>query len=580
MANMNRRDFIKTAGVGATGAAVGAAALGAGTALAEEAASGTEQLLAEILPASWDYETDVLILGTGAAGINAGIAAAQAGVETLIIEAAPEQFKGGNTGVAGGGFVQTYEADIYLNYLERCCFGCTEDKYLEAHVEAMSHICEWLDSLGITYTMDQHNYGHWLASGDAPEVVSSIAGLTESGVDHYSLVYEDGTTVANGADVMKEFTDVLDTLPATIMYETRGVQLYQNPVTKEVLGLRATDKDGNDVNIKARKGIILACGGFENNPEMIDAHIRPGARIYPAGTPYNRGDGQLMAQEIGAKMWHMDGIEWQCYGIRPFASVESDLDMAADMVISSHWQLDTHLVIVNRYGHRFFPEDRSMSHTKQFDGLDFVGYADQMDQLDDYKGRWAYVIFDQARMDELADQDGAGEICPEAFVGPTGSVGAMGWIGVHELYKWDLEQALETGLLVKADTLDELAEKAGIPYADNLKATIDNWNTYCDEGVDPEFARDVEPELRIDTPPYYAVTVYPAFINTQGGPVHDNLTCRVIDNRGNEIPRLYATGECGSVYSLMYHGSGNIAEAIITGKNAAQDAAKLENWDA
>ena len=85
---------------------------------------------------------------------------------------------------------------------------------------------------------------------------------------------------------------------------------------------------------------------------------------------------------------------------------------------------------------------------------------------------------------------------------------------------------------------------------------------------------------RIDQPPFYGVVLYPSFINTQGGPVHNNLDCRVTDIRDEVIPRLYATGELGSVYSLLYHGSGNVAEAIITGKNAGFDAAALESWDA
>lgn len=571
--SMDRRSFIKTAG-----AASLAGAVATRTALAEDTLSA-EELLAAVTPETWDIETEVLILGTGAAGINAGIAAAQAGVDFLIIEAAPEDGKWGNTGVAGGGFVEPYDHDIYLNYLVTNCFGCTDPKYFEAHIEAMSGMTAWLDHLGLTYIMDKHSYGHWLASGDAPEVVSSIAGLTESGVDHYSMTLPSGETAANGADVMKCFHDVLDQYPNTIMYQTRGVQLYQNPVNKEILGLRAVDKDGNDINIKAKKGVILACGGFENNPELIDCCIRPGARIYPAGTPYNRGDGVIMAQAVGAKLWHMAGIEWQCYGIRPFVNIPSDVEMAEDMVVSSHWQLDPQKLILNHYGYRFFPEDRSMSHTKQFDGLDFVGYADAMDQMDDYKGRWANVIFDQKRMDALADTDGCGEICPAAFIGPTGSVGSMGWIGVKQLWKWDLAQALETGLLKKADTIEELCEMLGTPYVDNYKETIERWNGYVDAGEDPDFGSDVEAVGKIDTPPYYAVTVYPSFINTQGGPVHDNVTCRVEDNFGGIIPRLYSTGELGSVYSLMYHGSGNIAEAIITGKNAAIDCAALTNWD-
>ncbi len=571
MKEMDRRSFLKGAGSAGAGLAAGTA-LTAGTALADE--NRTEG----IIPTEWDKECDVLVVGFGAAGVNAAIAACQSGANVLVIEVAPEEFSGGNTSVSGGGFVQPYDHDIYVNYLNRCSFGLTEEKYNVAHAEALSEICDWLDELDIPYINDRHNYGHWLASGDAPEVVSSIAGLTESGVDHYTVLDEEGKGCTNGGAVLDQFIEVLDEMPYEVMYETRGEKLYQDPFTKEIKGLRAIGKDGNPIDIKASKGVILACGGFENNPELIDSHIRSGARIYPSGTPYNRGDGVLMAQEVGAKLWHMNGIEWQCYGARPFAYIENDIPMAEDIVVSAHWDLDPRMIQLNRYGDRFYPEDRFMAHTKQLDGMDFVGYADEKDQLDDYKARWAYMIFDQGRFEQYPD--GAGEIYAEGFEYIPGVITTMGWLPAHKLYEWDLDAAIESGLVVKADTVEELCEKLGIAYVDRAVETINRWNTYVENGEDPDFHRDPEHMYRIDQPPFYGVVLYPSFINTQGGPVHNNLDCRVTDIRDEVIPRLYATGELGSVYSLLYHGSGNVAEAIITGKNAGFDAAALESWDA
>ena len=570
---MNRREFLKDAGTAGMGIAAGSA-IAASVATADEAVNRTEG----IIPTEWDYETEILVVGFGAAGINATIASTMEGCKTLVIEAAPEEWSMGNTGVSGGGFVSPYDHDIYVNYLNTCSYGMTPAEYNEAWATTLPSILEWLDEIDVSYTQDRHNYGHWLASGDAPEVVSAIAGLTESGVDHYTVLDEDGNGATSGGVAMRQFLYALEDADYEILYEMRGEKLYQDPFTKEVKGIRAVDKDGNFVNIKASKGVILACGGFENGPELIESHIRSGCRIYPSGTPFNRGDGVIMAQEIGAKMWHMNGIEWQCYGARPYAYIETDIPMAEDVVVSSHWDLDYRMIQVNPYGDRFYPEDRFMAHTKQLDGMDYVGYADKPDQLDDYKARWAYMIFDQGRFEMYPD--GAGEIYAPGFEYIPGVVTTMGWFPAHKAFEWDLDKALESGLLVKADTIEELCEKLGIVYVDRTVATIERWNQMCADGEDLDFHRDPEHMFPINQPPYYGVKLWPSFINTQGGPVHRNDDCRVIDNRGEVIPRLYATGELGSVYSLLYHGSGNVAEAIVTGKNAAFDCAKLENWDA
>lgn len=576
MESVSRRSFVKSAG--AAGLGIAAASMLAKEGRAEEVVSG--MVSPTNIPDEWDYETDIAIIGFGGAGANAAIAAAYAGVDALVVEVAPEKYAGGNTAVAGGGMVKPNDMQTYIDHLEAACFGNTPHEYLEKHAEALDGILDWLDELGLTYKMRKENYGHFLTTGDAPEVVSSLAGDTLSGLDSYSIDDDEGNS-SFGSVLFALFKRIaVEDEGIEVLYETRAQMLYQDAATREIRGVMCTDKDGNVINIKARKGVILACGGFENNQELIDTHIRPGAHIYPTGTPYNRGDGVFMAQEVGCKMWHMDGIEWNGYGPRVLNYGDTAGSLEADVVVCSHWNLDPHIIIVNQYGYRFFPENRSLNHTKEMVGLDFKGYADTPNELYDYPGRIAWVVFDQKRFDEQADTDGAGEIYQPTFTGPTGVVGSMGFVQCLGLYEWDSEQAIKDGLLLKADTLDELIEQMGIVYGDNLKETIATYNAHCEAGETDEFGRDPETMQSIDTPPYYAVSVYPSFINTQGGPVHDNLSCRCIDNRGQEIPRLYATGECGSVYSLMYHGSGNITEAVVTGKNAAQDAAELEDWDA
>lgn len=109
---------------------------------------------------------------------------------------------------------------------------------------------------------------------------------------------------------------------------------------------------------------------------------------------------------------------------------------------------------------------------------------------------------------------------------------------------------------------------------------VARYNGFVDAGRDEDFGRDPEKMVKIETGPFYGIEVWPSLLNTQGGPKRSNATCRVVDYEGNEIPRLYSAGELGSQFGLVYHGSGNTTEAVMTGKVAAENAATLEPWDA
>jgi len=95
---------------------------------------------------------------------------------------------------------------------------------------------------------------------------------------------------------------------------TPAQKLIQNPITKEIVGVQAVDWKGETLYVQANKGVILACGGYENNQEMR-TNFLPWANsnepfITFGGTPYNTGDGIIMAQSVGAKLWHMNNKEW------------------------------------------------------------------------------------------------------------------------------------------------------------------------------------------------------------------------------------------------------------------------------
>src|SRR5260370_38425548 len=130
---------------------------------------------------------------------------------------------------------------------------------------------------------------------------------------------------------------------------------------------------------------------------------------------------------------------------------------------------------------------------------------------------------------------------------------------------------MRRGILPEAGTSAWWSGGAGSARA-ALAATVSDWNAACAKGKDGAFGRPPGSMLPIATPPFYAARVWPVVSNTQGGPVHD-AEQRVLDALGQPIPRLYAAGECGSLFGHLYISGGNLAECFVGGRIAGRAAA-------
>lgn len=557
-AGIDRRSFLVAGGSAAALAGVA----GSGRAHADE---GTAAFW---LPEAWDHECEVCVVGFGAAGVSAALAASYAGADVLVLEVAPQELRGGNSGVCGGGWIEPTDPQKYAEFLYHLNLQHDNMDDLVAFAESLDGMADWIDELGIDY-MDTHRTSfNFYPKGFydmADTMNNSMKGVSETGMEHHAMADEDGNQAMGGRYFYGPMAALYDEMGGAVLYETRGRELVQDPRTREVLGVRAEGPDGSDVYIRASKGVILATGGYEANPEFTDNYACPNMNIGVTGSPYNRGDGIAMANRAGAKLWHMGCIEWQGYGAR----LMPDDPVMGRVTTSTNWHTEPRIIIVNKYGKRFYREDKRMGHTRTFPGTEFDGYADSTDTVNDWMGAPGYVIFDQMRFDE-----GSGN-----FYGGKDAL-AMGWFGQHDLYEWsdDNTKELASGIIVKGETLEELAQNLGMVGVEQLVETVAAYNGYVDAGEDPDFGRNPETMVKIETAPFYAIEVWPSLLNTQGGPRHNPLTGRVIAEDGAEIPRLYAAGELGSHFGLVYHGSGNTTEAVMCGKHAGEDAAALEPW--
>lgn len=524
----SRRDFLKGGALVAAGLAASGAI--AATGCAQQASSDSAQ--AEANGQTWDYEYDVVVVGYGAAGACAAIAAADAGAESvLLLEKMDEP--GGNSAVCGGGFINPTDYDqayTYCKHLFEYGNSSLDEDCLAAYVKGTMGIVDWLSDLD----PDSAEYIVAMGKANYPEVEGA-----ESIIKYW--VDKEGWQATN---LFAIFTKAIEERPIDVKLSTPGKVLIQNG-DKEVLGIVATES-GKDVNIKAKKGVVLTTGGYEYAPEMIQDFVK-GNPVYAVGSPGNTGDGIRMCEAAGAALWHMTGASCS-------VGFKSD-DYEYAMRLAGN---PTSGIYVDKYGNRFINEREIETHS----WLMISDYFDQ-EKLE-YPRIPFYIVFDETERTSKK-------------LGSDSSYYAL----VHEKYIWsdDNSKEVEAGWITKADTLDELASKMGFDV-EKLQNSIDTFNASVDNGGVDEFGRDMSEKKsrKIENGPFYAMPMWPCFLNSQGGP-RRGINGEVLDPFDNPISRLYAAGELGSVWGLVYQGSGNVAECIAYGKIAGEAAASLDAWD-
>jgi succinate dehydrogenase/fumarate reductase flavoprotein subunit len=341
---------------------------------------------------------------------------------------------------------------------------------------------------------------------------------------------------------------------------------------REVLGILA-ERNGKQIAVRGKRATILSCGGYEYN-EQLKLNNLFGKPRYFYGTDSNTGDGVYMSMAAGAELWHMNWAS-QHYGFhyKGFPVGMTAFNAFTQAMSDKPWSF----MIVDQYGKRFFNES-DHGHSSYL----YLCYFDPAKGV--YPRLPSYVIFDETlrtageplSTNEMPIRD---DVRPGPFAAKVRKY----------KYYWSKDQSaeIEKGWIMKADTLDELAKKINERQGPNpiqdypsnvkmdpavLKASIETYNKYAQQGHDPEFGR--KKFLAVEKPPFYATEVWAVGPNTQGGPKF-NTKLQVVDPYGNPIPRLYKAGELGSIYGERYpNGGGNIAEILGFGRIAGQNAAR------
>lgn len=491
--------------------AVTLAVTGAGTAAMNLASAATPNAPARVIPTKWDETYDVVVIGSGFAGLAAAAEAAGLGAKVIVLEKMPTY--GGNS-IINGGEYNAWDSQLHLR--QKLNLG---------------------DDSVTQHTNDSLKGGDYFGFPDLVKVMTDGAQpaldwmMNEGGTQLRPVLNRTGGHTAYRTHTCVEgvgrgYTDSLKKIA-----EKRGAKIVLNsPITwiwrrdeySEVLGVEVTRR-GRKTNIRALRAVVLASGGFGADVKMR-AQFNPRITADYNCTNHKGATGETlrMAQAVGADSLHLAFIQ-----LYPYAEPETGL-LDAPAVYPFRGP-GYGIVYVNRQGKRFVNE---------MERRDVVSAAEIATGA-----KPTFTIFNEAMIPKMGTKE-------------------------------EVEAGIAKGRFVRGATLAELATKIGMDPA-TLQDTIAKHNKYLAEGKDPEFGRQfTKAMLPLTDGPYYAIAQWPAVHHTMGG-LRINANAQVIDIWGNVIPAFYAAGEItGGVHGANRLGGNATPDAVAFGRVAGVNAAK------
>ena len=531
---ISRRSFLK--GAAATGVVAALSSIGI-SAAAEEAAAADESVKSYLPQEKYDIaeerDFDVVVGGAGGGGMSAAIRAAQLGMNTVLLE--QRSVTGGTTLFTEGLFAVNSHIqkengknppdlgyDLFttaMDYHHWYADGALFRRYMDKSGENIA----WLESVGVEFqgtgTMCDNEYNTW-----------------------HQYKYEEGQI--SGRTYVDNLTKAVTEAGATLVLGSEGVNIIQ-AADGTVTGIIAKEED-KYIQYNAAKGVILATGGYSDNPDMIREFGKNPDRIDPMGAGGRNGFGINAARQAGGTMAPSPGCLVFYGGCIPGV------------------MYGTHLYCASAFQPYFWINgncDRFVNEYYAERNFCFSGNAQSMQDR-------VISIVTQAQMDNMYENGG------------TFGCGEYIHAGEPLTQLWEQFQAQKDKgsphVHGPMETLDDVASELGLD-ADKLKASIEKYNGYCANGVDEEFGKDAQYLFPLESGPYYAFELYAGIFTTVGG-MKITPDAQVLDANAQPIPHLYAIGcDAGGIYGDSYDVS--ICEgscqgfAVFSGKAAAEHIA-------
>ena len=485
-------------------------------------------------------EYDVIVVGAGNAALCAALSAREQGARVLVLEKASEEERGGNSTFTAGGFrfvhdgledlrrdvladlsdaearqiyIPPLPADLYIEDLTRVTEGLSQEELASLLIGRSRETVVWMKSKGVRFIpmFGRQSY--------------KVNGI------HHFYGGVNIEAVGGGWGLVDFLVKAAERAGIEIRYRT-GLRKLLQARSGAVTGVQAFGPDGYE-EIRAR-AVVLACGGFEANPEMRTRYLGPGWELCRVrGTKHNTGDGIRAALEIGAQAfggWSTcHAVQWDI-SAPPFG----------DRVVLDNFQKHSYPlgIVVNMEGRRFVDE-----------GADFRNhtYAKYGREVMKQPQRAAVQIFDSKTIAMVRDE-------------------------------YRIKQVTKA----EAQTVEELARALEIDV-EGLQRTIASYNAACRPGdynpaiLDGKRTEGIAPPksnwaLPIDEPPYYGFVVTCGITFTFGG-LRIDTDGAVQDTTDTTIPGLYAAGELvGGIFYQNYLGGAGLMSGSVFGRLAGHSA--------
>ena len=473
--------------------------------------------------------TQIVVVGCGVAGLAAAVAAAEAGAPVTVLERAPREERGGQSRYTEAYLrmkSDTEVTDDFETHLAENGAGAISPALIEESGQPPAKRSALANSLSI-------------ADPDVIETLAANAGPTIAWLKKFGVRFDFLPTqfltrsqprllpVGGGEALVEALAARAEQLGVTFHYETAAQELVRGE-DGTITGVWARTRGQRPRKLHGQ--VVLACGGFEGDSEMLTRYFGPRSvylRPICRGGYYNRGDGIRLGMAAGAATCG----EFGSYHAEPI-DPRSGISEPALFIFP-------YGILVNKAGRRF---------TDEAPGTVDAHYERVTRRIYEQDGGTAWVILD-ARHTTIPN------------------------------YKLGIRTDQPP---ITATSLGELAGKLDLPAA-ALKATIEEYNRCCVAGtwkpleLDGLATRDLVPPksnwaLPIDQPPFHAYPVISANVFTFGGLKIDSAG-RVVDHDGEPIPNLYAAGEMTGMYYGNYTGSTSVLRGLVFGRLAGTHAA-------
>jgi hypothetical protein len=519
-----RREFIKQSAALGTGAAIGSV-----NALAAAQPAPAPQDVA------WDREADVVVIGAGASGMGAAIAARDQGVSVIIVE---QNFDIGGRAILsgaacylGGGTWLQKEAGIEDSpdkvFYDWCLQDHPMNRYNDREIART-----YVDNAVATFDFLTENGVPWNPLG-SPSRLDSVP--RRPSPQQWPIESEVIVPSQRGSGLMRPLERSARQKGVEIILRHRMTGLVrETPNSGRILGVTTIEVDdyfqptGRTLNVRALNGVCLGTGTHAGNVEfrrIFDPRLTEEYQAHGDGWVPLNADGPLAAIAVGASLWgtanqtnEQDGqlskgrlaTRSNYHGLAFPPSAPNFFREKATGLEVRDWQ---NVILVKENGLRFYDETAGIRDYQYFfAAMQWTGDPRKLNG-----GGPIWAIFDA----DAVERTGWGVTPPD--VDPD-------------------------GYFFTADTLEELAAAIKMKYqwrpmpGATLRQTVERYNTFVDSGVDEDFHKPT-PLYKVQRPPFYAAWATPAVHDSYTG-LRTNTNAQVLDTRGAVIPGLYAAGEC------------------------------------